>query len=63
MTNTNKKEAIEKAMSALKKYSRRSNTAKELDKQIWNVVLANGCVNRLTTLTIDLENKYANSKQ
>ena len=53
-----KKQAIEKAVYTLKKYSRRSKKAKELEKHVYHVILANGCVNRLIALTDELEQKY-----
>jgi len=53
-----KKQALKRAIAALKKYTRRSNVGKELDRQVWNVVLAGGCVNRLEVLTQKLEQKY-----
>ena len=55
---TEKKEALKRAADALKKYTRRSAIGKELDRQVWNVVLAGGCVNRLVELTRELQEKY-----
>jgi len=54
----NKTQAIERAANALKKYSKRSNLARQVDAQIWNVILAGGCVNRLEQLTEALISKY-----
>jgi len=48
-----------RANEALKKYTRRSKAAKAVDKQMWNVVLAGGCRNKLDDLVKALERRYA----
>jgi hypothetical protein len=54
-----KMNAIRCAKKALKKYSRRSNAAKKVVAQIWNVVLAEGCEVVLMDLVEQLHKRYA----
>lgn len=57
-----KTQLIEKAAEALRRHSRRSNAAKALDLQVWHVILAGGCLNKLNELTTALNERYAKRK-
>jgi len=54
-----KMRAIRCANRALRKYSRRSNAAKKVVAQIWDVVLAEGCEVVLIDLAEQLHKRYA----
>lgn len=49
--------AIKFAQAVLKRKGKRTKLAKEIDKQIWNVVLAGGCKNRLISMSRELLQK------
>lgn len=51
-------DAIKCAQKALKKHSRRSNAAKAVEAQIWNVVIAGGCWNLLLDRVAQLSKRY-----
>lgn len=53
-----RKEALEIASTALKEFSKRSLLAKEVERAMWNVVLAGGCKYDLIAKTELLVKKY-----
>lgn len=55
----NKVDSLKRAYNALKKYSKRSAIAKRVEKQMYNVVIANGCWNKLNSLVDELVKKYS----
>jgi len=60
MSRTEEKmKAIRCATKALTKYSRRSNAAKKVVAQIYNILLAEGCEVVLTDLVEQLHERYA----
>jgi len=54
-----KMKALKCAKEALKKYSRRSNAAKEVERQALNVILADGCEVLLMDKIKQLYARYA----
>lgn len=49
-----KKFAIKFAQAVLKRKSKRTKLAKEIDREIWNVILAGACKNRLISMAREL---------
>ena len=52
-----KKFAVKFALAVLKRKSKRTKLAKEIDREIYNVILAGACKNRLISMSRELLQK------